>query len=170
MDAIAPPIRAALELFETALADVRFADLDANTLAHAAADVHAVAAVVASAQAALESARGALQERQDLLLEQVQRAIAYARVYAENDEALTQRIQAIALPRALRGPRTKDDALVLSSMPQSSPRPRAARRKPASGPTLVADLGSTGPAAPELRDPTVGRLDPEERPAAAGRR
>jgi hypothetical protein len=33
-----------------------------------------------------DSARGAPQERQDALLEQVQRAITYARVYAENDE------------------------------------------------------------------------------------
>ena len=141
MDAVAPPIRAALELFETALAEVRFADLDAKTLARSAADVEAVAAVVTSAQAALDSARCALQERQEILLDQVQRAVAYARVYAENDEALTERLQSIALPRTPRSGRTKDDAaLVLSSTPQSSPRPRAGRRKPMNaGPMLVVD-------------------------------
>jgi hypothetical protein len=141
MDAVAPPIRAALELFETALAEVRFADLDAKTLARSAADVEAVAAVVTSAQAALDSARCALQERQEILLDQVQRAVAYARVYAENDDALTERLQAIALPRTPRSGRTKDDAaLVLSSTTQSSPRPRSGRRKPTTaGPMLVVD-------------------------------
>ena len=144
MDAIPPPIRTALDLFETALVDVRFADLDAKTLARAAADVHAVAAVVASAQAALDSARSALQERQDILLERVQQAIAYARVYAENDEALTQRLQAISLPRSPRGARARDDAaLVLSSAPHSPTRPRTGKRKSvAAGPMLVADLAT----------------------------
>ena len=143
MDAIAPPIRTALELFETTLADVRFADLDAKTLARAAADVHAVAAVVASAQAALDSARSALQERQDILLERVQQAIAYARVYAENDEALTHRLQAIALPRSPRAARAKDDALVLPSAPHSPTRPRTGKRKVVTaGPMLAADLAT----------------------------
>ncbi len=141
MDAVTAPVRAALELFETALAEVRFADLDAKTLARAAADVEAVAAVVASAQAALDSARSALQERQEILFDKVQRAVAYARVYAENDQALTERLQSIALPRTPRGARTKDDsALVLSSTPQAPPRPRAGRRKPMhAGPMLVVD-------------------------------
>ncbi len=144
MDAISPPIRTALEIFETALADVRFAELDAKTLARAAADVHAVAAVVASAQAALDSARSALQERQDILLERVQRAIAYARVYAENDEALTQRLQAIVLPRSPRGTRARDDAaLVLSSAPHSPTRSRTGKRNAVTAsPRLVADLAT----------------------------
>jgi hypothetical protein len=141
MEAIPPSIRAALELFETALVDVRFANLDAKTLARAAADVHAVASVVASAQAALDSARSALQERQDVLLEQVQRAMAYARVYAENDEALTQRLNAIALPRAGRGARSKDDAtLVLSSAPHPQAQPRRSKRNAVSEQMRVAEL------------------------------
>ncbi len=146
MDAVPPSIRAALELFETALVDVRFANLDAKTLARAAADVHAVASVVASAQAALDSARSALQERQDVLLEQVQRAVAYARVYAENDEALTQRLNAITLPRAGKGARVKDDAaLVLSSAPNPPARSRGRNRKAVSSePMLVADLPVNG--------------------------
>jgi hypothetical protein len=130
MDAIPPPVQTILELFETTFADVRFADIDANTLGRAAADVQEVATVVASAQAALDSARGALQERQEALLGQVHRAIAYARVYAENDEELIQRLNAIALPRPARrtGP-NEDAALVLSATPPS-PRPRGRPRKP----------------------------------------
>jgi hypothetical protein len=125
MDAIPTPIQSALALFETTFPDMRFADIDAKTLARAAADVQAVATVVASAQAALDSARGALQERQEVLLDQVQRAIAYARVYAENDEALRSQLDAIALPRPTRRPRASDNAaLVLSTAVVSRKRGR----------------------------------------------
>jgi hypothetical protein len=151
MDAVPPPIRAALALFESALADVRFADLDAKSLARAADDVHAVAAVVASAQAALDSARGALQERQDLLFEQIQRALAYARVYAENDEPLTQRLDAITLPRTGRGgrPNKEEAALVLSSAgPHPAARPRGTKRRAVSSePMLIVDRPAGGRAA-----------------------
>jgi hypothetical protein len=125
------PVQSVLDLFASELADVRFADVDAPTLARLAAEVRSVAEVVASAQAALESARRALDERQELLLGHVQRAVAYARVYAENNEELSQRIEAIALPRATRRVRGADDTLVLSPGPQPSPRPRGRPKKSA---------------------------------------
>jgi hypothetical protein len=133
MDAIAPPIQAILDLFDTALSQVRFADLDAKTLTSLAAEVRASAEIVVAAQAALTSAREALQERQDALLHQAQRAVAYARVYAENDEALGQRIDAIALPRQSKRARGVDEPLTLSPEPQAA-RPRGRPRK-----TLVAE-------------------------------
>src|SRR5580698_1629703 len=61
MDAIPSPLQAILNLFATTLADVRFADLDAKTLASLASEVEAAAAVVESAEAALAAARGTLQ-------------------------------------------------------------------------------------------------------------
>jgi hypothetical protein len=153
MDAIPAPIQTALELFEATLADLRFADIDAKTLARAADDVREVAAVVASAQASLDSSRRALEERQNVLLEQVQRAVAYARVYAENDEGLRQKLDAIRLPRATRAPRSNDEgALVLSSAPQPAPRrPGRPRKSPAAShgqPAAAAGTGVTG----ELHD------------------
>lgn len=137
-NAIPTPVRTALQLFETDLAHVNFAEIDAETLARAVSEVNALAGVVATAQAALDSARNALQERQDALLGQVQRALAYARVYAENDEALTQRLNAIALPRSGRVARAKDDAgLVLSSAPQPTTRGRRRRAVQASDSLLA---------------------------------
>jgi hypothetical protein len=125
MDAIPTPIRAALAVFETALADVSFAEINAETLAHAVAEVSTLADAVASAQAALDSTKNALLERQEALFGQVQRAMAYARVYAENDEALMQRLDAISLPRSGRVARAKEDAaLVLSAAPQPAARGR----------------------------------------------
>jgi hypothetical protein len=129
MHAIAAPIRAVIELFETTLSEVRFPDVDARTLAGAAAEVDAADRAVASAQAALESARSALQERQDALLGQVHKAIAYARVYAESDETVIQRLNAIALPRVGRAARSKDDALILLAVPDADPSPRRKRRR-----------------------------------------
>jgi hypothetical protein len=129
MDAIAAPIQDLLTLFTTALADVRFGDVDAKTLARAAADVESAADVVAAAQAALDSAREVLQERQEALLQQAQRAVAYARVYAESDDALTERLAAIALPRPARRARASGEALVLSPDPEPAARPRGRPRK-----------------------------------------
>lgn len=105
MTVISPPIQALLELFDTALSDVRFADLDAAALAALAAQVNAAAEGVAAKQAALEEANASLLERQNVLLQQAQRALAYARVYAENDFELRAKLDAIALPRAPRRPR-----------------------------------------------------------------
>jgi hypothetical protein len=128
MNAISPPIQTLLDLFTTSLADVRFADVDGQALARFAADVEVAADAVAAAQSALDVAREALQERQDALLQQAQRALAYARVYAESDEALSSQLEALTLPRAVRRARG-DEALVLSVDPQPSPRPRGRPRK-----------------------------------------
>jgi hypothetical protein len=137
MNDIPPPIQTVLDLFATRLADVRFADLDAETLAHAAADVHAASEIVASAQAALDAARGTLQERQDALLSHAQRALAYARVYAESDDGLSAQLDEIALPRPARRPRgDAAAALVLSVEPQPAPRRGRPRKAAPAEPIL----------------------------------
>jgi hypothetical protein len=130
MDAIPSAVQSALELFDDAFADLRFADIDAKTLARSAAEVNELAAVVASAQASLDGAQRALAEKQGALLEQVQRAVAYARVYAENDEALRAKLGAIRLPRATRSARA-DEAppFVLSEEPRPTPARRGRPRK-----------------------------------------
>jgi hypothetical protein len=128
MEPISPTIQAVLDLFATTLAAVRFADLDAKVLTSLAAEVQSAGEQVAAAQAALTTARDALQERQDALHQQAVRAIAYARVYAENDEPLAHRIDAIGLARPQRRPRTTDETLAMAPDPQA-PRPRGRPRK-----------------------------------------
>lgn len=143
MDAIPNAIQSLLDLFATTLAEVRFADVDGKTLARTAAEVESAAAVVDAAQAALDEARHALQERQEGLLQHAQRAMAYARVYAENDEALSERLNAMALPRPARRARPNGEALVLSSAPEAAARPRGRPRKvPDSEPMLDALLSA----------------------------
>jgi hypothetical protein len=133
---IPPPIQTVLDLFSSHLADVRFGDIDAPSLARLAADVHAASDVTTAAQIALDSARITLHERQEALLLQAQRALAYARVYAEADESLSARLEAVTLPRAARRSRTDANAsttpneLVLTtSDAPAARRPRGRPRK-----------------------------------------
>jgi hypothetical protein len=102
MTLLSPPVQAVLELFQGPLADVRFADVDATGLASVAAEVESAAAAVARQEAQLSELRQSLSERQDALLVLAQRALAYARVYAEHDEALTEQLARISLPRAAK--------------------------------------------------------------------
>jgi hypothetical protein len=141
MGRIPNPVQSVLDLFTTELADLRFADVDAPTLARIAADVHAAAEGVAFQQAALDTAQKALREQQTVLLEYVQRALAYARVFAEKDEALSARIEAIALPRVARRVKGGDDPPILS--PALQPKPRRRRRSlEASAGELLLGAGS----------------------------
>jgi multidrug efflux pump subunit AcrA (membrane-fusion protein) len=126
--AIPAPIRTLLHLFTTSLADVRFADVDGQTLGRYAAEVESAAEAVASAQAVLDAAREALQLKQDVLLQRAQSALAYARVYAESDEALSTQLDGVSLPRSTRRLRA-EEGLVLSAETQTAPRPRGRPRK-----------------------------------------
>ena len=99
MTSISPPIQSVLELFQGPLANVRFADIDAAGLAKLAAEVEAAGAEVEQQEQRLTELRQLLAQRQEALLALAQQALAYARVYAENDEALLEELNRIALPR-----------------------------------------------------------------------
>lgn len=136
MSAIHPAVQTLLDLFATSLADVRFADVDGPSLARCATEVEMAAQAEALARSALDAAHQALQEKQEALLQRAQRALAYVRVYAESDPALTASLEAIGLPRATRRAST-GDALVLSAASETSPRPRGRpRKRPTAEPTL----------------------------------
>jgi hypothetical protein len=99
MQAIPAPVQAVIDLFADDLADVRFPDVDGAVLGRLASEVEAASSALAAAQAALDQAREALHQRQDALLHGAQRAVAYARVFAESNEALAARLGAIHLSR-----------------------------------------------------------------------
>jgi hypothetical protein len=102
MKSLSPPIESVLELFKGPLRSVRFADIDADGLANLAAEVEAAASEVQRHEEALDQLRQGLAQRQEALLLLAQRALAYARVYAENDEPLLEALNGIALPRAAK--------------------------------------------------------------------
>lgn len=96
------PIQTVLELFENELAPLKFPDIDQSVLSEAAHAVYQHAEEVARAESTLAAAREALHESQEALLQKCQRAVAYARVYADEDAALCDKLEAIGLPRSLR--------------------------------------------------------------------
>lgn len=128
MSAIPPSVQAVLDLFSSELASIRFGDVDAESLAALGATVHSLSAEVAAAEASLAAARSRLQEQQDMLLLHVQRVLAYAKVYAESDAALSGRLDAIALPRSARRPRS--DAASSSAPIETPPMERRPRGRP----------------------------------------
>jgi hypothetical protein len=149
MSAIPLPIQTLLDIFSACLTDLRFGDIDGQTLALSASDVESAASAVAAAQVTLDTAREALQEKQDALLRQAQRALAHARVHAEGDESLSGRLEAVSLPRlAARRPRAEDDAPLVLSSAAALPaplRPRGRpRRTPVAEPTLEMAGGTSG--------------------------
>jgi hypothetical protein len=130
-DPVAPVLRDVLAVFDDALADVRFPDVDGATLHAAAVVVESAHAEVRRLEVALEEARRRLDDAQDALLGRAQRGVAYARIYADGDAALTARLDALVLPRA-RATR--------STTPSSSAAeaPRKRRRSAAAAESLFA--------------------------------
>ena len=122
------PVQAVLELFQGPLAEVRFADVDAARLFELATAVDTATAVVAEQEAQLAELRQGLADRQEALLVFAQRALAYARVYAEHDEALSEQLSRITLPRATKPRKASPKSLsadpsTSSSDPASTPAP-----------------------------------------------
>jgi hypothetical protein len=102
MTSLSPSIQSVLELFKGPLSNVRFADIDAEGLARVAAEVEAVGGEVQRHEEELAMLRQTLAQRQEALLSLSQQALAYARVYAENDEQLLEELNRIALPRSTK--------------------------------------------------------------------
>ena len=102
MTTLSPAVLSILELFKGPLSSVRFADVDAEGLAALAADVERAALAVADQEAKLAELRQGLAARQEALLVLAQRALAYARVYAENNDELLEELNGISLPRVAK--------------------------------------------------------------------
>ena len=101
-DPIPSAVQEVVDLFVRELASLKFGDLEPTTLTAASEEVKTIAEDVTRAEAALESTRAVLAEKRDALLQKAQRALAYARVYAENQPELASRLERIALPRSPR--------------------------------------------------------------------
>lgn len=102
---IPPALKDLLALFEGPLAQVQFPEVDAASLREHAAAVDAAAQDVEAAAAAWAAAKRAVDDRLEALLQKAQRALAYARVYAEDKPELSSALAAVALPRSGEAPR-----------------------------------------------------------------
>lgn len=91
--------REVIDLFEQHADVLRFPDVDADSLRALGDEVSEASLEVAKAEAALRAAREEQQRREQELLLQAKRAVAYARVFAEADPELMEQLSALTLAR-----------------------------------------------------------------------
>ncbi|MCR9165185.1 MAG: hypothetical protein ACE37F_36885 [Nannocystaceae bacterium] len=94
------PVNALIEVFEAKLPDVEFPGVSAQSLRTQATTVDEAARAVADAEAALKEARSVHAEAFAALRTAAERGMGYARVYASDDEALSETLGAIELKPA----------------------------------------------------------------------
>jgi truncated hemoglobin YjbI len=95
-DPVPPFAREVLSLFREALAEVRFPSVDREVLESAAEAACAAQVEVEQLERTLADARARVVARVEALTELSQRALAYARIFAETDEALAEEVERIA--------------------------------------------------------------------------
>jgi hypothetical protein len=132
-----------LRLFHSELAAVQFPGVDARVLDAATERVHEAACEVRRCEAELEVARALLADAQEEALQKGRRALAYARVYAQDTPDLLARLDAVAINGAAATP-----SVSVTSAPPMAPRRRGRPPKSASVTPLFGD-GSSSPAADE---------------------
>lgn len=175
MSSLSAPLQAVVDLFSGPLQGVRFADIDGEGLNNLATEVESLGNEVEALEAQLASYREALVLKQEALNTLAQQALAYARIYAESDEALSAELEEISLPRATK---TRKAATSKSS-PERGTKPSKEAPEPNVEAHEVAALApepepATAPAKAG-RKAAIAAPEPEEEvevpaPAKAGRK
>ena len=93
-------VQQVIELFEAQLATVSFPEVDSKRLGTAAEEVSQRLASLEEAKKEVAAAEQALQQALSATLELARRGLAYARIYAEGRQPLTEVVEAIDLPFA----------------------------------------------------------------------
>jgi hypothetical protein len=127
MSPIPEAIQQVLDMYESNLPLVKFGDLEATVLASAVEEVVLAATALERVEATLDAARVTLLEKQEALLQKAQRALAYARVYAEGNAELSARVDQISLPRSSRRSQKVDIADGIQGAPALQPPRRRGR-------------------------------------------
>ncbi len=112
-----------LQLFSS-LPDVRFPELDATGLQVAVARVKERQLELLHIEAQRDAVRVALDEEQEALLRKGHRLHAYLKVFAEHDEALAVKVNALALPRLRKLVSVPVQGAELAEAPKKRGRPR----------------------------------------------
>jgi hypothetical protein len=96
-----------LDLFEGPLADVRFPDVDRESLHAAEIEVEQRRAELQRALEAVQLARAELEDAHATLFDQARRAHAYATIYAEADDELRAALAGITLEQREPAPKKR---------------------------------------------------------------
>jgi len=95
---IPEPVQQLLDVYRESLAGVEFPETSAAILEGAAQDLVAKAGALEAARAAVSDAEAAVQAASTALLQVAERGLAYARIFAADDGALSDQLAAIKLP------------------------------------------------------------------------
>lgn len=90
-----------IDLYSDELADVRFPDLALEDLLELQAELHGAQLEVERVEAELADTRAALEQRMQALSAKAERALSYARVFAQGNPDLGPRLAEIGRKRAL---------------------------------------------------------------------
>lgn len=121
-------VRAVLALFEGPLAEVRFPQVDRESLAERVAVVEQRRTELQRALETVQAARAALEREQQSLLDQARRAHAYASVFAAGDAALTKQLVDITFDGRAPAPAKKRGRKPKQEQSQTSLAERRAER------------------------------------------
>jgi len=156
-DPIPPSVQALMELFGTELSHVSFPGVDRAILEQVVTEVRTHTEAVAKAEAALEAARSALRDSEETLSSKAQKALAYARVYAEDHPDIRAKVDSVARiagalvssppSREASGDAPKRRGRPPKAKAQAATEPQAADVTPA--PSSVIELGAPVSAASE---------------------
>lgn len=164
MTSLSPPLQAVVALFRGPLQNVRFADIDAAGLSSLAQEVEGAAADVQVQEAKLAELRQQLSQKQDALLALAQQALAYARIYAESDDALLAELNEIALPRSAKprkapSPKAVEPAGQAAAASEARVEGVAVEAEPEAAPAVEA----AEPASTEVSEAKIGRRKVQRR-------
>ena len=124
LDLLPADLQQLLQLFSS-LPDVRFPELDATGLQVAVARVKERQLELLHIEAQRDAVRVALDEEQEALLRKGHRLHAYLKVFAEHDEALAVKVNALTLPRLRKAPVSVPvEGAELAAAPKKRGRPR----------------------------------------------
>lgn len=143
-DPVTPAICSLIDAFGVHPESLCFPGVDHESLAADAQAVREAAQLLAQREQALAEARAQLDEHRQRLQARAVRGLAYARVYAQDDEALAERLASIELSPKRSAPRRAKKA------PR---RPRTRRTKPAVADESVTELPFSADEAPAATPP-----------------
>ena len=144
-DPIAEPVRELLTLFKEQFSAISFPDVSYAILEESARKVSLSAAKLEEVRMQIEAAEEALSSGTEELQLKCSKALAYAKVYAEGNDELMERLAAIQLGKAGKAPKRgaagespKEDGAVVPQVRQK--RASAAEKKEdAEGPEPAAE-------------------------------
>lgn len=104
-DPISPSVQDLVTIFKNDLASVTFPDVSLETLESLATKVRSASKELGAALKQADAAREALEAGQSELQAKAVRGLAYAKVFAEGNDALLEKLSEITLGKAGRSPK-----------------------------------------------------------------